>query len=69
MTFRYSVEDGTSQPKEGMLVPNDKGDGYVMIQSGSYGFITPEGNNVKMVYMADKNGFKVIEYPLPNTAY
>lgn len=63
--FSYQLNDGTQQMKQGSLVPNAKGDGYVMDQQGSYSFLTPEGIEVKMSYTAGKDGFKVTGYPLP----
>lgn len=57
--FRYAVSDGTTQTKQGSLVPNGEGTGYVLVQKGTYSFVTPEGVVVKMVYTADKDGFRV----------
>ncbi|XP_050437329.1 endocuticle structural glycoprotein SgAbd-8-like isoform X2 [Adelges cooleyi] len=61
----FESADGISQSKQGALVLNDEGDGYVMIQQGSYEYRSPEGILVRMVYRADKNGFHVTGFPLP----
>lgn len=66
--YSYELDDGTSQYREGSLVPNDEGDGYVLVQRGSYSYISPEGITVKMTYTADKDGFKVVEYSMPRPA-
>lgn len=59
--FSYQVDDGTSQTREGTLVLNDEGDDYVLIQKGSYSYISPEGIKVTVTYTADKEGFKIVE--------
>ncbi|XP_050432502.1 endocuticle structural glycoprotein SgAbd-2-like [Adelges cooleyi] len=64
----FSSVDGIRYTKQGALVPNDEGDGYVMAQQGEYSFISPEGVEVKMAYIADKDGFRVTGYPLPAQA-
>jgi len=63
MTYNYSyqVDDGTSQTREGTLVLNDEGDDYVLIQKGSYSYISPEGIKITVTYTADKDGFKIVE--------
>ncbi|XP_050421366.1 cuticle protein CP14.6 [Adelges cooleyi] len=61
----YKSADGITQAKQGALVVNDEGTGYVMEQKGSYSFITPEGVEVKMNYRAGKDGFHVEGFPLP----
>ncbi|XP_050433083.1 flexible cuticle protein 12-like [Adelges cooleyi] len=61
----YKTTDGITQSKQGALVVNDEGNGYVMEQKGTYSFISPEGVEVKMTYTAGKDGFKVQGYPLP----
>lgn len=60
-SLNYQVDDGTSQTREGTLVLNDEGDDYVLIQKGSYSYISPEGIKVTVTYTADKEGFKIIE--------
>ncbi|KAL4119855.1 hypothetical protein QTP88_012618 [Uroleucon formosanum] len=59
--LNYQVDDGTSQTREGTLVLNDEGDDYVLIQKGSYSYISPEGIKVTVTYTADKEGFKIVE--------
>ncbi|CAI6346562.1 unnamed protein product [Macrosiphum euphorbiae] len=60
-SLNYQVDDGTSQTREGTLVLNDEGDDYVLIQKGSYSYISPEGIKVTVTYTADKEGFKIVE--------
>ncbi|XP_026810990.1 flexible cuticle protein 12-like [Rhopalosiphum maidis] len=60
-SLNYQVDDGTSQTREGTLVLNDEGDDYVLIQKGSYSYISPEGINITVTYTADKDGFKIVE--------
>ncbi|XP_015365268.1 PREDICTED: flexible cuticle protein 12-like [Diuraphis noxia] len=60
-SLNYQVDDGTSQTRQGTLVLNDEGDDYVLIQKGSYSYISPEGINVTVTYTADKEGFKIVE--------
>ncbi|XP_060869115.1 flexible cuticle protein 12-like [Metopolophium dirhodum] len=60
-SLNYQVDDGTSQTREGTLVLNDEGDDYVLIQKGSYSYISPEGIKVTVTYTADKDGFKIVE--------
>jgi hypothetical protein len=54
---------------EGTLVLNDEGDDYVMIQKGSYSYISPEGIEVSVSYTADKDGFQVIKNLNPPKNY
>lgn len=61
--FSYQLDDGTSQTRQGTLVLNDEGDDYVLIQKGSYSYVSPEGVQVKMSYIADKDGFKISSQP------
>ncbi|XP_050429294.1 flexible cuticle protein 12-like [Adelges cooleyi] len=61
----YQTADGIRQAKQGALVANDEGNGYVLEQKGTYSFYTPDGVEVKMTYTAGKDGFKVQGYPLP----
>ncbi|XP_025419152.1 endocuticle structural glycoprotein SgAbd-9-like [Sipha flava] len=68
-TLNYQLDDGTSNNVEGTLVLNDEGDDYVMIQKGSYSYISPEGIEVSVSYTADKDGFQVIKNLNPPKNY
>ncbi|VVC39582.1 Insect cuticle protein [Cinara cedri] len=61
----YELDDGTLQTREGRLVLNEKKDGYVLVQKGTYTYTSPEGVRVRMSYVADQDGFKIIEYAMP----
>ena len=56
--FSFSNDDGTSRQESG--APSSV--------SGSYSFITPEGELVDMQYTADENGFHASGSHMPTTA-
>jgi len=66
-SLNYQLDDGTSQTRQGTLVLNDEGDDYVMIQKGSYSYMSPEGVPVRVSYVADKDGFKMVDYSVPSS--
>ncbi|KAG8236549.1 hypothetical protein J437_LFUL016866 [Ladona fulva] len=64
-SLRYVSGDGTTLTEVGKLVPNDEGDGHVLVKEGSYTFTSPEGQTFNLRYVADKNGFQPIADHLP----
>ena len=61
-TFRYETVDGTTHEAQGTALGPDN---YAV--QGSYSFISPEGENVVVSYVADENGFRAESPYLPTT--
>ncbi|KAG8237863.1 hypothetical protein J437_LFUL017862 [Ladona fulva] len=64
-TLTYVSGDGTRLSETGKLVPNDEGDGHVLVKEGTYTFTAPEGKTYTVRYVADKNGFQPVGDHLP----
>ncbi|KAG8236548.1 hypothetical protein J437_LFUL016865 [Ladona fulva] len=64
-SLQYVTGDGTTLTESGKLVPNDEGDGHVLIKEGIYSYTAPEGNVITVKYVADKNGFQPVGDHLP----
>ncbi|KAG8236550.1 hypothetical protein J437_LFUL016867 [Ladona fulva] len=64
-SLRYVSGDGTSLVETAKLVPNDEGDGHVLVKEGTYRFTSPEGKTFVLSYVADKNGFQPTGDHLP----
>ncbi|XP_054265131.1 larval cuticle protein 65Ag1-like [Macrosteles quadrilineatus] len=61
----YSTHDGQHFQERGILKPTADGKDYVLVKTGSYQFITPEGQNVRTDWQADENGFHAQGNHLP----
>jgi len=58
-TYRYLYEtsDGTTAQESGYLKPNGNED-PIQVAQGSYQYYSPEGDLIKLTYIADENGFQ-----------
>ncbi|XP_046393440.1 endocuticle structural glycoprotein SgAbd-4-like [Ischnura elegans] len=56
-TLRYVTGDGTTFQESGKLVPNNEGDGNVLVKEGSYSYTSPEGQLISLRYTSDQSGF------------
>ena len=56
MSFRYETSDGTHAEEDGTLVGAGSEDAAVEVH-GFYSYVSPEGENIKVEYTADKEGY------------
>lgn len=56
----YSSPDGTKVTESGQLFSTADGWENVISKTGSYEFVTPEGITIKMKWIADQRGFRII---------
>ncbi|ODM95899.1 Endocuticle structural glycoprotein SgAbd-1 [Orchesella cincta] len=58
-TYRYLWEtsDGTQVEESGYLKPNGNDD-PIQVAQGSYQYFSPEGELIRVTYIADENGFQ-----------
>lgn len=59
-THGFSLDDGTKVTEQGKLISTDDGWEYVIAKSGNYEYISPEGTPVKVNWIADENGYRVL---------
>ncbi|XP_071440072.1 endocuticle structural glycoprotein ABD-4-like [Hetaerina americana] len=45
-SYRYITGDGATFAETGKLVPNDEGDGNVLVKEGSYTYTSPEDDSI-----------------------
>jgi len=65
-SFSYETSDGTQAQERGYLKPPQAGsDEPIQVAEGSYAFISPEGQNFRLNYLADENGFQPAADYLP----
>lgn len=61
---QYSVgfqdQDGTEVKEQGRLISTDNGWEYVIAKTGSYKYISPEGTEVAVEWIADEKGFRIL---------
>jgi hypothetical protein len=68
-SFAYETSDGTSAQEKGYLKPAPPGSEYesIQVQEGNYKFYSPEGEEFKLDYLADENGFQPQAAHLPTS--
>ncbi|XP_024085143.1 uncharacterized protein LOC106673385 isoform X2 [Cimex lectularius] len=59
-THGFSDDSGTTVSEQGRLLSTNEGWEYVIVKKGSYSYISPEGVRVKVNYIADHNGFRIV---------
>lgn len=59
-THGFSLEDGTKVTEQGKLISTDDGWEYVIAKTGTYEYISPDGTPVKVNWIADENGYRVL---------
>lgn len=59
-THGFSLDDGTKVTEQGKLISTDDGWEYVIAKRGKYEYISPDGTPVKVNWIADENGFRVL---------
>lgn len=59
-THGFSLEDGTKVTEQGKLISTDNGWEYVIAKTGKYEYISPDGTPVKVNWIADENGYRVL---------
>lgn len=57
-THGFSLTDGTKVSEHGHLITTNGGWEYVLAKQGSYEYISPEGNPIKVNWIADDKGFR-----------
>lgn len=57
----FTLTDGTKVVEHGQLVRSADGYENIIAKSGSYEYVSPEGVPVKVSWVADENGFRVLE--------
>lgn len=59
--YNFETSDGTKQEATGTLkdITNDDGsNGKAIVQTGSYTYVSPEGQTITINYTADENGYQ-----------
>uniref|UniRef100_A0A1B6EH62 Cuticle protein n=1 Tax=Clastoptera arizonana TaxID=38151 RepID=A0A1B6EH62_9HEMI len=56
----FSDDKGTQISEQGSLITTNGGWEYVIAKKGSYSYISPEGKTISVSYLADHNGFKIL---------
>lgn len=61
---QYSVgfqdSEGTEVKEQGKLISTDNGWEYVIAKTGSYKYLSPEGVEVEVEWIADEKGFRIL---------
>lgn len=61
---QYSVgfqdSEGTEVKEQGRLISTDNGWEYVIAKTGSYKYLSPEGVEVEVEWVADEKGFRIL---------
>ncbi|XP_023710693.1 endocuticle structural glycoprotein SgAbd-8-like [Cryptotermes secundus] len=57
-SISYLSGDGTAVSEQGALKPNADGSDNVLVQQGSFSYTSPEGNPIRVTYVADELGFR-----------
>lgn len=59
-THGFSLDDGTKVTEQGKLISTDDGWEYVIAKKGQYEYISPDGTPIKVKWIADENGYRVL---------
>ncbi|GLH03052.1 Cuticle protein CP14.6 [Gryllus bimaculatus] len=57
-SLSYLSGDGTSVSEQGALKPTADHKDHVLVKQGSYQYTSPEGELIKVTYVADEGGFR-----------
>lgn len=57
-THGFSLNDGTKVAEQGHLITTNGGWEYVLAKQGSYEYVSPEGKEIKVNWIADDKGFR-----------
>ena len=60
-TNAFSSPDGTMVSEQGKLITTNGGWEYVLAKTGTYEYTSPEGLPVKVKWIADENGYRVLQ--------
>lgn len=60
-SYNFLTGDGVARTEQGSLVPNKDGTANVLVQRGGYRYIGPDGKEVEVNYIADENGFRIVD--------
>lgn len=64
-SYNFLTGDGVARTEQGALVPNKEGTANVLVQRGGYRYLGADGQLVEVNYIADENGFRVLDSKLP----
>lgn len=65
-SYNFLTSDGVARTEQGALVPNKEGTANVLVQRGGYRYLGADGKLVEVNYIADENGFTILDSKLPN---
>lgn len=57
----YESENGIKMQEQGFVKQGEKKEDHINVAQGSYSYTSPEGMPVKVNYIADENGFQVLD--------
>ncbi|KAG8247223.1 hypothetical protein J6590_065350 [Homalodisca vitripennis] len=57
----FSDKEGTQVSEQGSLLSTNDGWEYVIVKKGFYSYKSPEGRIIRVNYIADENGFHVLD--------
>ncbi|XP_066996255.2 endocuticle structural protein SgAbd-6 [Anabrus simplex] len=61
----YSGNDGTKLSEQGSLLSTNDGWETVIVKKGSYSYVSPEGKQITVNYVADDKGFRAVGDHIP----
>ncbi|XP_059060081.1 endocuticle structural glycoprotein SgAbd-5-like [Achroia grisella] len=62
--FSFETSNGITRSEVGELRNAGEKNQYIFV-SGFYSYIDPEGREVKVYYIADEDGYKIVPSPIP----
>lgn len=57
----YESENGIKMQEQGFVKQGEKKEDHINVAQGSYSYTSPEGMPIKVNYIADENGFQVLD--------
>lgn len=57
----YESENGIRMQEQGFVKQGEKKEDHINVAQGSYSYTSPEGMSFKVNYIADENGFQVLD--------
>lgn len=57
----YESENGIKMQEQGFVKQGEKKEDHINVAQGSYSYTSPEGQSFTVNYIADENGFQVLD--------
>uniref|UniRef100_A0A336LN18 CSON013508 protein n=1 Tax=Culicoides sonorensis TaxID=179676 RepID=A0A336LN18_CULSO len=59
--YMYESENGIRMQEQGFVKQGEKKEDHINVAQGSYSYTSPEGMPITVNYIADENGFQILE--------